>query len=36
MKIKFTIGDKVRWNSEAEIVLRTIIKIHTKDFSFKV
>lgn len=35
MKTKFAIGDKVSWNSEAGIVSGTIIKIHTKDFSFK-
>ena len=35
MKIKFEIGDKVTWNSEAGKVSGTIIKIHTKDFDYK-
>ena len=35
MKTKFKLGDKVSWNSEAERVSGTIIKIHTKDFDYK-
>lgn len=35
MKIKFKVGDKVSWNSEAGRVSGTIIKIHTKDFLYK-
>jgi len=32
---KFSIGDHVRWNSEAGRVSGTIIKIHTSDFTYK-
>lgn len=35
MEIKFNVGDKVRWNSEAGRVSGTIIKMHTKDFNYK-
>lgn len=35
MKTKFSVGDKVSWNSEAGRVSGTIIKIHTKDFDYK-
>lgn len=35
MSIKFKIGDKVTWNSEAGYVSGTIIKVHTKDFDYK-
>ncbi len=35
MAIRFRIGDKVKWNSEAGIVSGTIIKVHTRDFIFK-
>ncbi len=35
MKIKFEVGDKVSWNSEAGRVSGTIIRIHTRDFDFK-
>lgn len=35
MKTKFSIGDKVRWNSEAGMVSGTIIGIHTSDFDYK-
>ncbi|GHA33317.1 hypothetical protein GCM10007989_31910 [Devosia pacifica] len=32
---KFTIGDRVRWNSEAGWTSGKIIKVHTTDFSYK-
>lgn len=32
---KFSIGDHVRWNSEAGWVTGKIIKIHTSDFTYK-
>ncbi|PWT71138.1 MAG: DUF2945 domain-containing protein [Bacteroidetes bacterium] len=35
MKTKFSIGDHVKWNSEAGIVSGKIIKIHVKDFDYK-
>lgn len=35
MSAKFKIGDKVSWNAEAGRVAGTIIKVHTKDFSYK-
>lgn len=35
MAKKFSIGDKVSWNSEAGHVSGTIIKIHTSDFNYK-
>lgn len=35
MAIKFKVGDKVNWNSEAGRVSGTIIKIHTRDFDYK-
>ncbi|HRE52132.1 MAG TPA: DUF2945 domain-containing protein [Flavitalea sp.] len=35
MGSSFKIGDKVSWNSEAGRVSGTIIKIHTKDFTYK-
>ena len=35
MKIRFKVGDHVSWNSEAGRVSGTIIKVHTKDFSYK-
>ncbi|MBB4053574.1 hypothetical protein GGR20_003236 [Devosia subaequoris] len=31
----FSLGDHVKWNSEAGWVSGTISKIHTKDFSYK-
>ncbi len=31
----FTVGDHVRWNSEAGWVSGTIIRVHTEDFSYK-
>lgn len=35
MKTAFKVGENVSWNSEAGIVSGSIIKIHTKDFTFK-
>ncbi|SDC11104.1 hypervirulence associated TUDOR domain-containing protein [Niabella drilacis] len=35
MATKFKVGDEVSWNSEAGRVSGTIIKVHTKDFSYK-
>jgi hypothetical protein len=35
MTKKFSIGDRVRWNSEAGHVHGTITKIHTKDVEYK-
>jgi hypothetical protein len=35
MPKQFKIGDKVKWNSEAGYVSRKIIKVHTRDFSYK-
>ena len=35
METKFTVGDKVSWNSEAGRVSGTIIKIHRQDFNHK-
>lgn len=35
MTKRFTVGDRVRWNSEAGHVQGTIIRIHTKDVDFK-
>ncbi|TFD73008.1 DUF2945 domain-containing protein [Cryobacterium sp. Hb1] len=32
---KFSVGDHVRWNSEAGHVHGTITKIHTKDVEYK-
>lgn len=31
----FSIGDHVRWNSEAGRVSGTIIKVHTRNFQYK-
>ncbi len=31
----FSLGDRVRWNSEAGLVTGTIIAVHTQDFDFK-
>ncbi|MGP0088450.1 MAG: DUF2945 domain-containing protein [Xanthobacteraceae bacterium] len=31
----FKVGDHVSWNSEAGLVSGTIIKLHTKDISYK-
>lgn len=35
MSEKFKVGDHVSWNSEAGRVQGKIIKVHTKDFSYK-
>ena len=35
MAKRFKIGDHVRWNSEAGRVSGTIVKIHTKEFTWK-
>ena len=35
MKQKFSVGDHVRWNSEAGHVQGTITKVHTKDVDYK-
>ena len=34
-KPKFSVGDHVRWNSEAGRVSGTISKVHTADFAYK-
>jgi hypothetical protein len=31
----FSVGDHVRWNSEAGQVRGTIVKVHTRDFDYK-
>lgn len=35
MAKKFSVGDHVRWNSEAGHVQGTITKVHTKDVQYK-
>lgn len=35
MRKRFTVGDRVRWNSEAGLVSGTIIRVHVSDFEFK-
>lgn len=35
MAKKFSVGDPVRWNSEAGHVQGTITKVHTKDVQYK-
>ncbi|MFE5683824.1 DUF2945 domain-containing protein [Streptomyces sp. NPDC056512] len=35
MAAKFTVGDLVRWNSEAGYVEGVIIKKHTRDVEYK-
>jgi hypothetical protein len=35
MAKKFSVGDHVRWNSEAGYVQGTITKVHTKDVQYK-
>ena len=35
MAEKFKIGDHVRWNSEAGWVSGKIIRVHTRDFTYK-
>ena len=35
MSERYKIGDRVGWNSEAESVRGTIIRVHTHDFNYK-
>lgn len=35
MTNRFSVGDRVRWNSEAGQVQGTITKVHTKDTDYK-
>jgi hypothetical protein len=35
MPKQFKVGDHVRWNSEAGLVSGKIIKVHTRDFTYK-
>ena len=35
MRKKFSVGDHVRWNSEAGHVRGTITKVHTQDVQYK-
>lgn len=35
MAEEFTVGDHVRWNSEAGYVSGTIIRVHTEDTDYK-
>ncbi|MEJ0018530.1 MAG: DUF2945 domain-containing protein [Acetobacteraceae bacterium] len=35
MALRFKIGDRVQWNSEAGEVSGTIIGIHVEDFDYK-
>ena len=35
MTVKFKVGDRVSWNSEAGRVGGTIIKVHKKDVNYK-
>jgi hypothetical protein len=35
MARRFKVGDHVRWNSEAGRVSGTIVKVHTREFSWK-
>lgn len=35
MKTKFSVGDKVKWNSEAGEVSGRITKVHSADFNWK-
>lgn len=35
MSHQFSVGDHVRWNSEAGYVQGTIAKVHTKDVDYK-
>jgi hypothetical protein len=35
MTVKFKVGDHVRWNSEAGHVTGRIIKVHTRDTTYK-
>ena len=33
--MKFTVGDHVRWNSEAGFVTGTVIKVHIRETDYK-
>ncbi|MEO8528211.1 MAG: DUF2945 domain-containing protein [Pseudolysinimonas sp.] len=33
--LRFAVGDRVRWNSEAGFVTGVITKIHTRDVEYK-
>lgn len=35
MAQKFSVGDHVRWNSEAGLVTGRIVVVHTHDFDYK-
>ena len=35
MTTSFKVGDRVRWNSEAGCVTGRIIKVHTRDTTYK-
>jgi hypothetical protein len=35
MAARFSVGDHVRWNSEAGFVTGRIIAVHTADFDYK-
>ncbi len=35
MAQQFSVGDHVRWNSEAGFVQGKIVKVHTKDVDYK-
>lgn len=35
MPKQFKVGDHVTWNSEAGFVSGRIVKVHTKDFTYK-
>ena len=35
MSHSFSVGDRVRWNSEAGYVQGRIVKVHTKDVDYK-
>ena len=35
MAARFSVGDHVRWNSEAGVVTGRIIAVHTADFDYK-
>lgn len=35
MAHKFSVGDKVRWNSEAGVIDGHVTKVHTKDVEFR-
>lgn len=34
-QVRFKVGDRVKWNSEAGIVSGVIVKVHTRDFDYK-